>query len=504
MTNIAAWIGHHAAWRGDRTALRFHGRDISYAAFDARIAQLAGFLRERLKIAEGDRVAYLGHNRPDLLELLFACARIGAILVPLNWRLAVPEHAWILANCTPGALFADPAYWAQVADHPDAYDSPHLVPVGGTPADGNWRIYAADAGPTAAPPLSSGGDAPVLLVYTSGTTGQPKGALLSHDALFYNALNSVAAHDLTSRDRILTALPMFHVGGMNIHTTPALYAGAAVTLLERFEPGTTLKAIAEDRPTIFLAVPAVISALTAHPDWPAADLSSLRLVGTGSSNVPEALLRAWIGRGIPATQIYGLTESCPVAVCLPVEDAERRIGSAGKPAIHCQARIAGDDGRTLPPGERGEIMLRGPNLFSGYWQDEAATGEAFSDGWFHTGDIGHTDADGFFYVDDRKKDVIISGGENIYPAELENVLADCPAIAEAAVVGQADDKWGEVAVACVVAAAGTVLTEHDVRALFDGRLARFKHPRRVLFMDNLPRNAMGKILKFELRDRLTA
>jgi fatty-acyl-CoA synthase len=338
----------------------------------------------------------------------------------------------------------------------------------------------------------------VLLVYTSGATGRPKGVLLSQEALFWNAVNSISAHDLTSADHVLTVLPMFHVGGLNIHTTPALHAGACVTLHRRFEAKHALRAIAEDRPTLFLAVPQVSLAMTGDPDWLSTDVSSLRLVAMGSSTIPQVAIRPWHERGIPVTQVYGLTESAPVAICLPPEDAFRKIDSCGKPAIHCQARIVDEAGGDLAANERGEIVLRGPNLFREYWNDAVATADAFAAGWFRTGDVGHRDDEGFFYVDDRMKDVVISGGENIYPAELENVLADCDAIIEAAVVGRADERWGEVAVAFVVARPGSVLTVDRVMRLFDGRLARFKHPREVVFLERLPRNAMGKVLKHEL------
>jgi len=247
----------------------------------------------------------------------------------------------------------------------------------------------------------------------------------------------------------------------------------------------------------------VINALLQHPDWPATDLSSLRMVGTGSSAVPDVLLNAWHERGIPATQIYGLTESAPTAICLPLAETRRKLGAAGKPAIHCAARVVDAGGRPLPPDERGEIVLQGPNLFSEYLGDPETTAAAYTDGWFRTGDIGHTDDEGFFYIDDRKKDVVISGGENIYPAELENVLADMPELADYAVVGCPDERWGEVPVACVVLAAGCELSEAALIERFEGRLARYKHPRKVCYFDALPRNAVGKVLKYQLRAAIT-
>ena len=500
--DISHWISHWADWHGARTAVHFAGQDISYGEMDSRVRRLAAMLQRELAVGKGDRVAHLGYNSPELLELLFACARLGAMLVPLNWRLAPPEHAWILRNCEPKAVLAE----ADFFDHLDGLrpELPGLRTISYGPAPGaDWRAYDGllnNAGPDAG---GEGGhlDDPVTLVYTSGTTGRPKGTVLTQEAIFYNAVNAIAAQDITGQDHVLTVLPMFHVGGMNIQTTPAIHAGATVTILPRFDPAATLAAMARRRPTIFLAVPAMAMALTAHPDWAGVDLSSLRLVGLGSSAVPEAVLRAFLDRGLPATQIYGLTESAPVAICLASTDARSRLGSCGKPALHTQARIVDDRGAPVAAGVRGEIVLSGKNLFREYWRDEAGTAEAYAGGWFHTGDIGHQDEDGYFYVDDRKKDVVISGGENIYPAELENILADCPDLAEAAVVGRPDPRWGEIPVACVVAQPGSVIQGADILALFEGRLARYKHPRAVIFMAALPRNAMGKVEKFTLRDQ---
>ncbi len=500
--DISHWIGHWADWHGERPAVHFAGRDISYGEMDCRVRRLAAMLQQQLGVVRGDRVAHLGYNSPELLELLFACARLGAMLVPLNWRLAPPEHAWILENCSPKAILAEADFYLHL-DNLGA-EAPKFRKIAYGPAPGpEWQSYGEMLDAVAADPTAGSGSLadPVTIVYTSGTTGRPKGTVLTQEAIFYNAVNAIAAQDITGQDHVLTVLPMFHVGGMNIQTTPAMHAGATVTILPRFDPAATLTAIEQRRPTIFLTVPAMAMALTAHPDWPGTDLSSLRLVGLGSSAVPEAILRAFLDRGIAATQVYGLTESAPVAICLAIADARSKMGSCGKPALHCQARIVGDDGEPVAAGVRGEIVLAGKNLFREYWRDEAGTAEAFTDGWFHTGDIGHQDEDGYYYVDERKKDVVISGGENIYPAELENILADCPDLAEAAVVGRADPRWGEVPVACVVPQPGSVIQGPDILALFEGRLAHYKHPRAVIFMASLPRNAMGKVEKFTLRDQ---
>ncbi|MBT3532470.1 MAG: AMP-binding protein [Rhodospirillaceae bacterium] len=497
--DISHWISHWADWQEERVAVHFEGQDISYGEMDRRVSRLANMLAGQLGVGRGDRVAHLGYNSPELLELLFACARLGAMLVPLNWRLAPPEHVWILQNCEPRAVLAEADFFSHLSSI--RHEVPDLPFVAYGKNDG-WLSYhelLAGAGDDAG---GGGLDDPVTVVYTSGTTGRPKGTLLSQEALLYNAVNAAAAHDITRDDHGLTVLPMFHVGGMNIHTTPSIHAGATTTIKARFDPADTLAAIAERKPSIFLTVPAMTLALAAHPDWLTTDISSLRLVGVGSSAVPEAVLRCFMDRGVPATQIYGLTESAPMAICLPIADVETKIGSCGKPALHTMARIVDDNGELVASGQAGEIMLAGKNLFREYWRDDVGTAEAYSDGWFHTGDIGHQDEDGYYYVDERKKDVVISGGENIYPAELENVLADCADLAEAAVIGRPDERWGEIPVACVVRQADSEIGGAEILALFEGRLARFKHPRGVIFMDALPRNAMGKVEKFTLRAQL--
>ena len=468
--SISQWISRHAETTPEKIALRFEGAEISYAALDRRIRRLAATLADRHGVTPGDRVAYLGANSPLALELLFACARLGAIFAPLNWRLTAVEHRQILEHCTPKLVVVEP----ELASHATGIAAAELEDL-----------------PEGTEPLAADTSAPLLLVYTSGTTGRPKGVVLTQGALEANARSSIAAHDLTSDDHVLTVLPMFHVGGLNIHTTPGLAAGASVTLHRRFDATRALEAIAGERPTTLVAVPQVSLAMTNHPQWPSTDVSSLRLVTTGSSIVPEAVMHPWHARGIPVTQVYGLTESAPVAVSLRAADAIRKLGSCGTPAPGCEARIVD-----------GEIELRGPNLFREYWNDPDATREAFRDGWFRTGDIARRDSEGFFYVVDRKKDMVISGGENISPAELEAVLAACEDIVEASVVGRPDARWGEVAVAFVVARPGSGLTAERVMALFEGRLARFKHPREVVFVEALPRNAMGKVQKHELRARL--
>jgi fatty-acyl-CoA synthase len=496
--DISNWIERWADFAPDKVAIRFEGRDLTYRALRDRIRATARMLAGEMGIGRGDRVAFLGFNSPEMLALLFACGRLGAILLPLNWRLAPPEHAFILNHSAAAVAFVEPEFAAAAEKIKGEIGACRIVPMAGE--NGFEALLARSKGPE--PDPVGAADDTVLLVYTSGTTGRPKGAMLSQSALTFNAVNSTAAHDLTSADVVITNLPMFHVGGLNIHTTPALHAGATVVLQRRFEPDATVAAIGRERPSLLILVPAQMQALLDHPAWPSLDLSCLRCIDTGSTTVPAPLLRAYLDRGVPVTQIYGSTETAPIVIHQRAPDARRTAGSIGKPALHCAAKICDPDGRELPPGEKGEIVVRGPNIMSGYWRDPEATAAVLEDGWFWTGDAGHTDAEGNFYVDDRIKDVIISGSENIYPAEVELVLDECRDIAESAVVARPDARWGEVPVACVVRRPGSALTREEVLALYPGRLARFKHPHDVVFLDRLPRNVMGKVLKYELRAML--
>ncbi|MBW8269132.1 AMP-binding protein [Caldovatus aquaticus] len=470
---IWRWIERHADHAPDAPALRFAGRVLSYAALARDVARAAAALAAR-GVRRGDRVAFLGLNHPAQIVLLFACARLGAIQVPLNWRLAPPELRFILEDCGARLL-------AATADHAAAARA--VAPAG-------CALFAAEAerGDGPAPPPAGGEDDPVLLVYTSGTTGRPKGAVLDQRALLFNALNGLHLHALTPADRVLTVLPLFHVGGLNIQTLPALYCGAEVVLHPRFDPAAFFAACARDRPTLSLLVPAVMQALVAHPGWAAADLSSLRAVGAGSSEVPLPLIEAFHARGIPVQQIYGATETGPIAICQTRAEALAAPGSIGRPALHAECRIVDEAGRPLPPGARGEIQVRGPAVLRAYWPGQRAT---TAEGWFATGDVGHVDAAGRWWFTDRLKHVIISGGENIYPAEVERVLRTAPGVREGAVCGRPDPRWGEVPVAVVVPGEG--FSRAAVLAHFEGRIARFKHPRDVVVAEALPRTALGKV-----------
>lgn len=491
--NIGRWLSHHAALDADKTAIEFEGQQISYAQLDRWSDAVASCLHHDHGVTYGDRVAVLALNHPATIALLFACARLGAILVPFNWRLAGEELSFMLADAQAKLLLAD----ANFSDVGQA-----IAQSCKTEARALEDLDALKMQAQCEPYIECGVMRdPVLIVYTSGTTGRPKGALLDQDALFYNALMSLDMHAMSSVDRVLVVLPLFHVGGLNITLTPALYAGATVLLQPRFDAQTTLQAIASFRPSLLVLVPATISALLAASGWPDADLSCLRMVTTGSSIVPVPLIAAIEARGVPVVQVYGSSETSPIAAYQRPGEGRTHPHATGRVGLHCQIRLTRGDGTTIEDvGEHGEIEVRGPNVTRGYWRRPDDTEASFrAGGWFRTGDIGCFDAEGHLYFQDRLKRMIISGGENIYSAEVERVLNEHPDVSESCVVGLPDERWGEVPAALVVCRGGVVFDEQAVRRHVAGKLARFKVPRHFAPVEQLPRNAMGKVVVDDVR-----
>ncbi len=499
--DLSDLIARNADFTPDKTAIRFEGRVLSYAAFHQRIVQTARALKSELGIGRGDRVAILAANHPDYLVLLYACARLGAMLVPLNWRLAVPEQLYILTNAGAKVLVVDREFSSVLSQL--AVSMPDIKVVGldfapaGAPSFDT--LLAAGTGDGHNPHTDTSN--PLLLVYTSGTTGRPKGAVLRQESLVWNAAMSQHCHNMTSEDHILNVLPIFHVGGLNIQTTPALQLGATVTMHSRFSPDAMLLSIAQDRPTLVVTVPAVLQAAMQHPLWAETDLSCLKAIATGSTIVPVPLIEAYMQRGVPIVQVYGSTETGPIAVYTRVGGDLSRLASTGLPGLHCEAKVVDHDGREVAHGIAGEVVVRGPNVLYEYWGNAEATAEALRDGWFHTGDIGTRDDDGYFYIHDRKKNMIISGGENVYPAEVERVLHEHPCVAEAAVIGRPDPKWQEVPVAFIVCRKDMTIAAEELRTFVGQHLARFKIPRDIVFVESLPRTALGKVQHFMLRER---
>jgi fatty-acyl-CoA synthase len=498
---LAFWDNTSPTPDGGPWATRLTHR-FSHGALAQRVRQAAARLWHDWGVRPGDRVAWLGYSHPDQITLLFALAHLGAALVPLNHRLAPAEWVQLLRDCAPAQLLHDGA-WAQAAH--DLARETEDIHSRSIPCHGIDRL--CDPAPAhAAPAGHARADAPALLVYTSGTTGRPKGAVHTQSHLLANMAIAAQVQELRADDRVLTVLPLFHVGGLCIQTLPALYAGASVLLLARFDPADTLAAIAGHRPTLTLQVPATLKALTEHPLWSGTPLESLRAVWAGSSTLPPALIEAFHARDVPVCNVYGATETGPFSIALPASHARQRVGSCGWPAPGTTIRLqaVGAPAAPVGVGEVGEILVRGPNVVQHYWPDQPACD---AEGWFHSGDLARRDTDGSHTVVGRAKDMIISGGENIYPAEIEQLLADMPGVAEVAVVGLPDPRWGETVVAVVVRQAdadGQALDTATLQATLQDRLARYKQPRRYVFRDALPKTALGKVQKHALIRQIAA
>ena len=444
-------------------------------------------------VTQGDRVATLSLGQSGQLAALLALASLGAIWVPINYRLALAEWRQVIEDCRPVCMLTDATY--QDAAHGLTQD------LGMT-----CRFFTELSMPLDSPKLDLGlwdeegadfADEPVLLVYTSGTTGRPKGAVHTQSNLLANARAAIAAQGITPQDRVLTVLPLFHVGGLCIQTLPALLAGARVILHPRFDPERTIDELDRGQVTLTLMVPAVMKAVIEHPRFKSAHWPHLRALWAGSSVLPEDLVRAWMDRGVPVCNVYGATETGPFSIALGPEHARTHIGSCGWPALGVEARIKPLAGSADGVGE---VCLRGPAIVRHYWPQQTALD---AEGWFHTGDLARMEADHSLRIVGRAKDMVISGGENIYPAEIETLLASHPSVSECAAVGMPDPHWGEKVVAVVVLKPGLSASDDDLLALLRQSLARYKHPREVVRMDSLPKTALGKVQKDLLVQSLT-
>jgi fatty-acyl-CoA synthase len=497
---LGRWIRDRAVLTPARAAVEHGGQATTYAELDARSERLAGAL-VRLGLRRGDRVASLTANRPEHIELFFACAKAALVLAPMSWRLAPAEVAYQLGHARPAALFVEP-HMDPLADA--ALELSAARPRRLTLARSDLDALAEARGSIPQHPLPDDDD-DLLLLYTSGTTGRPKGARLTHRNCFWSNLSLDRTAELSEEDVVLQILPQFHIAGWNVQPLLALWKGATVVLEPRFDPVRALELIEHRRITTMMGVPANYLMMAAAPGFGDADLGSLRQAIVGGAPMPEPLLRTWWDRGVPVLQGYGLTEASPNVLCVPREDASRRLGWAGKPYPHIDVALADPDTGAVVHGPgSGELLVRGPGVFAGYWRDPAATRACIRDGWLHTGDVAERDAAGFYRVRDRLKDMYISGGENVYPAEIEAVLHEHPAVVDAAVIGVPDDRWGEVGLAIVVRRDGATTDEQELLAHARARLAAFKLPRAVHFADQVPRSAAGKLLKRELRDRYSA
>lgn len=492
-------IAHHAMRQPEKLAAvdLAEGRRLSYRSFDDRIARLATGL-QACGVTPGERVAGLAPNGTDTFEVLFACGRIGAIFVPLNWRLATPELAAILVDCAPRVLVYDADFADRAQALAEAGGVAHSLTRGGVDSPYEHAIATAERLQETVPATL---DDVATILYTSGTTGRPKGAVVTHGMNLWNAVNGAPLARLTPETVFLTVLPLFHTGGLNVFAWPAFHVGGSVVVMRAFDAGEALRLIADPATAVthLFGVPANFQFMMQHKLFAETDVARLAYAGVGGAPTPDAILAGWAARGLVLQQAYGMTETGPLVMMLDAADAERKAGSAGKPVLAVEVRLVGADGTPAGAGEVGELWVRGPAITPGYWRQEAATRAAIADGWLRTGDAAVVDAEGFYTIVDRWKDMYISGGENVYPAEVENVLYQIEAVAEAAVIGVPDARWGEVGRAVVVVREGHVLTEGAVISHCAAALARFKLPHSVVFTDALPRNATGKVHKPTLR-----
>ena len=515
MTNhgIGDWIHRRRIKSAGHLAVTTGDLQLTYDQFDQRINQLANALTDR-GVKQGDRVAYLGENSVEFLETLLALGSIGAVFVPLNTRLAGPEITFHLEDAGAQMLIAswtmEPLAVAGVenteVERVIFVDDGERVPAEAgrltLPAE-NYADVLASAGADR-PNVNVGLEDLAIILYTSGTTGNPKGAMLTHGNLTWNAINVISDANITSNEVALMISPMFHVASLGMGVLPTLLKGGHLILEPRFMPSRALELIERHKATFISGVPTTYQLLAEDPAWEQTDISSLSNLTCGGSAVPLRILEAYEDRGLSFTMGYGMTETSPSATMLPARYSREKMGSAGLPQFHTHIRVADLDGKALPPNEVGEVQIQGPHVISGYWNRPEANKTSFIDdedgNWFRSGDMGYMDDDGFLFISDRIKDMIISGGENIYPAQIEQELSQMDAIAFVAVFGVSDEKWGEVPRAAIVVREGHELTEADVLSYLDGKLARYKIPKSVVFVDDLPRTASGKVRKPQLRE----
>jgi len=496
------WIAYHTSTSPGSIAQvdLAIGRQLSYVQLDERVDRIAAFLHS-IGIEPGARVAYLALNSTDIADLMFACWRIGASALALNNRLAASELAFIVDDAAPQAILVD-AVFADLAEELKRISTiRHWIVTDGI---GGKSAFEDAIAVQTSPPMPRHKTAlsdEALLMYSSGTTGKPKGVIITHQMITFTAINSHTGFDINRSTVSLATMPLFHIGGL-VMVTNTIYAGGTAVVQRTFDPGETLAAFNDPElgVTCFLGVPAMYNAMKAHPDVETTDFSRLETMLAGAETVPDALVEWWLDKGLFIQEGYGMTETTASGCALPKQFVASKIGSAGKQLMHCELEIIRADGEKAETDELGEIWMRGPTVTPGYWNRPQANKDSFKDGWFKSGDIGRRDEDGFIYIEDRLKDMYISGGENVYPAEVENVLYGFGQVAEAAVIGVPDTQWGETGCAVIVLKEGTSLELDEIQLACSRTIAKYKWPRYVAYLEALPRNATGKVLKFQLRN----
>ncbi|MDX1667155.1 MAG: long-chain fatty acid--CoA ligase [Saprospiraceae bacterium] len=491
------WSSKWALYRPDHIACKEWetGRRISWRQLDRTGNRLAHYISTEFEIGKGDRIAVMAENCLEYLQLFAAAQKTGCILVPLNYRLAGPELDYLLGDAEPKLVIGEEKFVDALGEGANYGKVPHRMrmeelsercrPETSTKYDEHFRINPV------------GEDDPVFILYTSGTTGFPKGALYTHKMLFWNSVNTAISLVVNSESRTINCMPPFHTGGWNVLTTPFRHRGGYVCLFKKFDPSSILEALPTEQVTLFMGVPTMLKMIADEPAFDRADLSDLHYLIVGGEPMPVPLIEKWDEKGVPVRQGYGMTEVGPNLTSLHQDDAIRKKGSIGRPNFYVRTKLVDEEGNEVKTGEAGELLLRGPMVTPGYWRNPAATKEALRDGWFRTGDLVKEDEEGYLYVVDRIKNMYISGGENVYPAEVERVILGHPAVAEVAVIGIPHEKWGEAGRAFVVRSASA--SEEDILDFCRQKLAKFKVPKSVVFLDALPKNDTGKIDKKALR-----
>ena len=503
MINIGDWIRKWSFLQPHKKALIFEDRPFTYQEINQRTNQLCHFLLE-LGIRKGDRISVLLYNCHQYIEIFFALSKIGAILVPLNWRLAAPELKFIIKDSGSRMIIFDPEFEeiiASIRPHLNLSNGDYISV--GTPCPDWTKDYEKGLLECSVqePPLqiSVGDEDPHMFMYTSGTTGTPKGAILSHRKTFFNALNADIFYNLTSKDIMIVSRPMFHSGGLLVEAAPVLYKGGTLILRKRFRSHEILEAVQRYRVTLLEMAATVYQFILQECDLTQYDLSSIRCYFTGGERVPKVMLKEYYRKGITISQIFGQTEASTITFLSP-DDAILKIGSVGLPVFYGEVRIVDKTGKDASPGEVGEIIIKGPTLMSGYWNRPDLTAETIRCGWLYTGDLARMDEEGYIYIVDREKDMYVSGGENVYPAEIEKVLHTHPKIFDTGIVGVPDEKWGEVGKAFIVLKPGETMGNGESFEFLKGKVAKYKIPKYAEYIEELPKTASGKIQKFLLKE----
>lgn len=483
------WLASRARLTPDREAVveLESGDRWTYKELDGRVTSAVRFLQER-GVGNGDRVALISPNAVCCLELLFACGRIGAIFVPLNYRLGVTELEYILDDCQPKLLFTHPSMQGVIQFGIPTHSTEEYLKIRQVPV--TCRMVTQED--------------PFLIIYTGGTTGRPKGVVLSHKNVFWNSINTIVSWGISDRETTVTYMPMFHTGGLNALSLPILHMGGKVIIGQKFDPFQAIQTLEQEKCTIVLLVPTMYHMMLAEPAFQKASFETVHTFLSGGAPCPHSIYEVFEKRGLSFKEGYGLTEAGPNNFYIHPKDAMKKRGSVGKPMFHSMVKIVNDEGQEAAPDEVGELYIQGHHVFEYYYNKPEETREAKQDGWLKTGDLAKRDEDGYHYIVGRKKDMIITGGENVYPQEVEHLLDQHPAVDEVVVVGIPDDKWGEVVSAAIVLKPGTSLSAQDVIHYVGSHLGKYKVPKKIVFVGELAKTPIGKIDRKQMANQLQA